>query len=421
MTAAPRRLVRAATLISDQAAAGAGGDHRAGALDVDVVAVDGARATEWDELAQRVGSGAYSRPGWMRAWAESFAPGRLQVVRARSGGALVGVLPVLRRHRALWSATNSETPRFAPVLADPSLLAPVLAALSSRWTRVSLSYLPETWPAPGSSVGTCLRREIRRSPYVSTEGDYAAYARSQLSSATRQRLRRFERRLRDLGRLTFEVHDGGGDLERLLEEGFAVEATGWKRAHGTDVLSRPAVRRFYWSVAEWAARMDALRLCFLRLDGKPIAFSYTLLDGQALSAPKLAMDERLRKFAPGRVHVRLLLEHCFEDPAIKRLDMLGEAEPYKMVWATGVEPQSRLDLFGDGVGAQVSAASVVAGWAGRQWIRQKVPLDIRERVDVSTPTGAVRSLSALARDRLGERVGWARRDSNPHAREGREV
>ena len=48
-------------------------------------------------------------------------------------------------------------------------------------------------------------------------------------------------------------------------------------------------------MARWAAAKGWLRLAFLRLDGKPLAFDFGLNDGNTLYSLKTGYDEAYRR------------------------------------------------------------------------------------------------------------------------------
>ena len=157
-------------------------------------------------------------------------------------------------------------------------------------------------------------------------------------------MKRLRNRLADRGAITFDVHDGRDDLEVLLREGFSLEARAWKRAAGTD-LSSPVTTAFYTAVAEWAAAEGILRLAFLRLDGRPIAFCFNLLQGSTLYFMKTGIDDDFAKVGPGVVLTRDLIDYAFGEPDVTVLDLLGENEPYKMDFASGLREQVRIRMF----------------------------------------------------------------------------
>lgn len=373
---------------------------------VAVVAVDDGLAERWDALAGALGLQPYARPGWFRAWAFAFTGGPPTAVTIHRQGELVGVVPVVARGRRLRSATNRETPWFRPVLADPGDMGPVLTELSMRWRRLSLEYVPVDDPVvpvldggPGAESGAAsvLRRAMRHSPFVPTLGDYQSYLAGRISASRQKSWRRHDRRAAELGEVSFELVAGGADLDSRLREGFGLEARGWKAENGTAVLCREDATRFYWEASRWADQLGLLRLGFLRLGGRPAAFAHTLVGNGVMSVTKLAFDPELSECAPGIMLVRRLLEHCFENPRISRFDFLGEFEAYKRVFTDESEAQLHLEVF---LGLELARARRGvhgAAWAMRDELRQRIPLRLREQVDTSNPTRALRTGLAAAR------------------------
>lgn len=369
------------------------------AVTVAVHAVDAALAAEWDRLAVAGGHSPFLRPGWVVAWADAFAGGRLAAVVVRRGRRLAGVLPVLAGgHRRtgcrLRSPTNGETVRHGMVAEDRRAASELLAGWPAGAARLSASFVADGDPLAaaleaGAPPGLLtLREPLRSSLWLPTEGDdYEAFERSRLSRSRRHNWERRERRLREQGTVRFEVHDGGERLEALLEEGFAVEAAGWKGAQGTAVLTRPDARRFYWGAARWAAGQGLLRLGFLRLDGRPVAFCFALRHGGTVAVPKTGFDPAFSYHAPGVLLVRRLLRSCFEDPTVTRFEFLGEAEDYKRVFTDHQEQQLRLEVLRDSPAGRARRAALGTGRRARRELASRLPIEVRERLDLSSPAG----------------------------------
>ena len=71
-----------------------------------------------------------------------------------------------------------------------------------------------------------------------------------------------------------------------------------KGRKGTAIRSRPDSRRFYEQIARWAAQRDLLRLFFLRVDGRAVAFAFVLQDRQRLYDLKNGFDEAVAEASP---------------------------------------------------------------------------------------------------------------------------
>jgi CelD/BcsL family acetyltransferase involved in cellulose biosynthesis len=174
-----------------------------------------------------------------------------------------------------------------------------------------------------------------RSPYVPIESDWETYWQER-SRNLRKSLRRSENRLAQLGKVSMEISEGGDDLDRLLEEGFRVEASGWKGQEGTAIISTPETERFYRQIAYWGVETGMLRLAFLRVGEKPIAFAFSLETADRHYVWKLGHDADLDQVGPGRVLIARTIERAFS-MGFKSYEFLGSADEYKLRWA----PRSR--------------------------------------------------------------------------------
>jgi CelD/BcsL family acetyltransferase involved in cellulose biosynthesis len=368
-------------------------------LYVDVVEADRALIDEWSRLSSAEGACLYSRPEWFVPWARAFSGGKVHCLRARRQGELVGLVPVIPDGRVLRAAVNGETRRFSPLLADSVDLLQVIDALPARWRRWSLAYLPVTVSVCSGLNSLVERRflsqELRHSPYVDTVGEFTSWESSRLSSSHRRTMRRRQRRLSELGEVQFHVYDGKQRLSELLDEGFALEASGWKGQAGTAVSSRPAVHGFFRDFLFDAAELGILRMFFLRLNGAAIACHFTIEDQQALSSLKIAFDEQYRSFSPGVLINRATIEYCFQSPDIRRFDFHGEAEKAKLEWTDDTETQIGVEVFSRGLSSSIERAAIQTVWAARNSIRRRVPVEVRDKVDTSGPVAAVRSLARL--------------------------
>jgi len=343
----------------------------------------------WDALAVRCGAPPFLRPGWTAAWARAFGRTRaLRLLTVERDGDLRAVLPVLVTPFGVRSPTNGETAVFGPVAED----ADSAAELGDRLLRlrtpvIGLDALPAEDPgttalreAAHRARASVLVRPLRRSPFLDVSGDPQEW-RSGLSKNRRHGLRRLQNRMREAGEVTLTVHDGRDeDLAPLLADGLRLEAREWKRAAGSAILSSSAAVDLYTTGAHWAAGVGVLRLAFLRLDGRPIAFGYCLLQGGVLSFLKLGMDDTLAKLGPGVVFTQHLIDYAFADPGITELDLLGEDEAYKADLATGTRAQIRLQIFRSRVVGPAQRAAVAGTARLRTTLVRRMSTDTRERL-----------------------------------------
>jgi CelD/BcsL family acetyltransferase involved in cellulose biosynthesis len=308
-------------------------------------------AAEWDALATRAGASPFVRPGWIAAWYSAFGLGKPLVAAVRSDGVLVAVASLEARGRTLRSAANWHTPAF-DVVAETRDAARALAdaVLALRPRRLELRFLDADGlalqafrPAAVAAGYRVLTRPLQESPYVPVSGDWDDYA-----ATLRKMLKDLARRARRLeaehGSVSYSVETGGSGLEEALETGFELEASGWKGRRGTAIASRPETTMFYTDVARWAAERDWLRLAFLSVAGRPIAFEFDLEVDDVIYNLKPGYDEDFGRFAPGKLLAEQRIRGAFAAGA-RSYEFLGAAVPFKLEWTRCVRECLILQAF----------------------------------------------------------------------------
>jgi CelD/BcsL family acetyltransferase involved in cellulose biosynthesis len=308
-------------------------------------------AAEWDELVDRTTRMPWVRPGWIAAWWQAFGRGRLELLVAWRAGCLVGMLPLERHGGRIGSATNPHSHGFCLLAEDDTVRRALADALMRRPARqVTLRYLPpdgaglaEAREAARAAGRLLVIRPMLRSPYIPIDGDWPAYTRV-LSSHRLRGIRRQRRRLERLGRLAVDVQDGRERLDQLLAEGWQVEASGWKGQRGTAVASRSDGLGFYQAVARWAAARGCLRLAFLRLDGCPLGFDFSLEDNGVHYLLKTGYDARWRAYGPGVLLRYEMLARAFT-LRLDRYELLGADDSWKADWTDQAHELIALQAF----------------------------------------------------------------------------
>jgi CelD/BcsL family acetyltransferase involved in cellulose biosynthesis len=309
-------------------------------------------AGDWDDLADRVGGSPFLRPGWIAAWWNAFGEGHLEILDVRRRGRLAAVLPLCHRGDITRAAANEHSPEFAILAEDEAAAEELCHGLVRRrdLRRISIGSLDADGHSARALRSTAeaarwgiLTSVQQRSPYIALD----RVGRSTLERNARRVVadaRRRRRRLEERGRLTFAVEDGRIRLEELLAEGLAIEGSGWKDARGTALRSRRATRRHYTSVANWAAHRGTLRLAFLRLDERPIAFQFALEDGGRYYFLKGGYATEYARFAPGKVLVHFTLERAYS-VGLDSYEFLGAAEPWKLEWTNTIRERVLVEAF----------------------------------------------------------------------------
>jgi CelD/BcsL family acetyltransferase involved in cellulose biosynthesis len=308
-------------------------------------------AEEWEDLAERTRASPFRRPGWIDAWWRAFGKGDLEILTIRDDGRLLAVLPLGRRRGVLASTTNWHTPDFGPVAEDAAAARALTAALMARAPRLlSLAFvdvaepiLAECSAAAAAREYRVLTRTLERSPFVRIDRNWQSYE-GELSRKVRGDTRRQIRRLKETGSMSVELHDGSERLDELLVEGFQVEAAGWKGARGTAMASQRETEDFYREIALWAATRGWLRLAFLRLDGRAIAFQYAVEHDGVHYYIKGGFDPSYHSFSPGKVLTYETLAHAFA-AKLRSYEFLGADDPWKLFWTNSCRERKLFQAF----------------------------------------------------------------------------
>ena len=270
-------------------------------------------------------------------------------LREATGGRLRALLPVVRHGGWTHVPSNPHTPAVAPVADGPDALARLAEALvnlAGPALRVGPLDAAGGFHDALAAVAAARRRIVRsrtvlRSPYaVMDDGGPLAL----VSRGLRKEIGRYRRRLEAMGDLRLEIAREPDAGLRALDDLVDIEARGWKGAAGTAISGDDGARRLYRDVTVWAARTGRLRLAVLRLDGRPLAAELDLAEGDALYALKTGFDPEFARLGPGHLLVATLLEELRPE-GVRRYEMLGDDDPYKMRWTDTVHDMREVTVF----------------------------------------------------------------------------
>jgi CelD/BcsL family acetyltransferase involved in cellulose biosynthesis len=294
-------------------------------------------AQEWDRLADRQRT-PFIRHAWLASWWEAFGGTALLICALWRDGELTALFPLQISGGRMEALANVHSPLFRPFARHEHDLETVIRAVLARPRDLIVPALPADDPALkllSASSATSRRISLvtphHSSPIIETAGveNYS----SRLSAKTRQELGRLRRKMMREHEVEFSLVERPADLEFELQRGLEVEASGWKGARGTAVLSSPATAMFYRLVAQSFHADDRVRLSSITLDGRVVAFDLCLLDHGRLYGLKLGYDEQYRRFGPGLVLQLAEIERCCE-LGLDAFELLGDAEEYKLRFST---------------------------------------------------------------------------------------
>lgn len=321
----------------------------------------------WDQLVARAGvTHPFITHAWIQTWWESFGAGaELFVLLVRADGEPIAIAPFMRatericgaRHRCLRFLANDHTPRSDFIVAARSAdayaaICKFLMAQSADWDVLQLRDVPSdsrtlqelTSHAEQYGFLSGIRRSAD-SPVLPTTFGWDRYMES-LPPKRRWFLRNRLKRLSQRGRVSLETVTGGTDLLDALEDGYRLEAAAWKEKAGTAIRCRPEIRRFYTSLAQRSAARGWLRLQFLKVDERRVAFAYCLAYEQRMYLLKPGFDPEYAAFSPGTLLCYLALQDVYASGFVA-YDFLGYDDSWKRQWANQSMGHSTVFLYAD--------------------------------------------------------------------------
>lgn len=313
---------------------------------------------EWQSLAERAPQATlFQTWEWQSSWWQHCGVGRLWILTAREGGALVGLAPLYRApyyglplRRVAFLGTGASDyldflalPGQADACRDAFLAH--LAAHRGRWDLVDLQQLPPGAPLAqaGSPKGLRARLLVQEvCPYVPLPGGAEAFAAS-LGKKLRSNIGYYRRLLAREFKVSWETV-GNGELHEAMEELFSLHQRRWRGRGLPGAFARSRVRRFHQAAARACLERGWLRLHRLRLDGRTRAALYCFQYHNRGYYYLGGFEPSFSRYSLGTV----LTAHAIEDAiagGAREFDFLRGDEPYKYAWKPMERRNFRLLLW----------------------------------------------------------------------------
>jgi Acetyltransferase (GNAT) domain len=191
--------------------------------------------------------------------------------------------------------------------------------------------------------------------------------RAIVSPPYRRRLGQDLRRLHAAGTAEFRTSRCARDFAAAL----SVDRRSWKADRGSDLVSSRHSHVLYRLFAAAAEAEGRLRLYFLDLDGRPIAFLYAVRLGSTAWLLKGSYDQRFARLRP----VVMLFTHAIDALAaegVELIDLWGRADRFKMHWATDYVARSDYYVFPNNL-----LMRPLSAWVRRRYVQ---PLVLPQRL-----------------------------------------
>jgi CelD/BcsL family acetyltransferase involved in cellulose biosynthesis len=309
-------------------------------------------AERWSSLSQRAvdhEAGFFQSYPWIYHVARiraSHPPSayRQHVAAVWQGEDLVCVWPLaLFREQGAWIARSLDDPfgQFAgAVFASAADAAACVAAVLENLRRVADGLQLEAVIA-----GSALHGALAKAGIVELEGQKAVVVdlrpfatikdfAATVNAKTRKNMRNLNNRLRRLHQVEHVVRLENEAMEPLIGETFD-RRTAWLHENGR---TSPAFRDGdYRRVATELARQSGVKLIgfSLQTDEITVSSQWGFLFAQRYYAYLSAMNQEFFEFSPGRLHLGMIIEFCYEH-GIKALELMPPPADYKLAWSEEV-------------------------------------------------------------------------------------
>lgn len=168
-------------------------------------------------------------------------------------------------------------------------------------------------------------------PWVDLNRTWDGFLASK-SGAFRKSLRRKRSRLRAKGEVSFSTCETWPAVEQAFRDYLDVEQRSWKPEKKLGVAKSPASLEYHRALVKTLGPDGRIMFRMLRLDGKPIAATFGILDrGQFLSL-HIAHDRAFDDCSPGVLLTAYELEECYGRADHRRYELLGGFLENKTSW-----------------------------------------------------------------------------------------
>lgn len=231
--------------------------------------------------------------------------------------------------------------------------------------------LLQTFKRAARGRGQLLEFKASGAPFVPIASSWEEYLQS-LSARRRQDYRRARRNLERAGKVEFEMRSPTAEeVESVMAEAMQVEAASWKGRGGSAMLTNARLSGFFLQLTRRVARQGQLRVCFLRLDGAPVAMQIGVVHDGRWWVLKIGYDERWAEHSPGIQLMWDVLRAAF-DERLGSFEMLGSAEPWLSIWTRQERAYRTLAFYPyNGRGMVALGADIMRAFAQRLRARVK--------------------------------------------------
>jgi len=320
----------------------------------------------WERLADKQ-SNFFATPEWNRLWYRHWRSDAAPLCFLfHQDGRPVALFPLVMVKARQRGVTRRKIEIMsAPHLPEWLIDGPA-AAIVSRWVdelvslkgwdvlrlreiRTELTGLAEfTGSLDGKGL---LWREnpVVGAPITAVDGDFEEFWGSR-SRNLRKQVGKMWRHAERQGPIAVSVSRPSDDPDHWSQRVMEVAARSWKAKEGSSLAQGPDQAFYPEALRQYLPRGMA-RIYMLSLGGRDIAYYLGFIWGETFFNLKTDYRSDFADYSPGIILLKPLMEHCFADPEVRRVNFLTTL-PFNIRWATEVEPLRDLSVAGRGLRAK---------------------------------------------------------------------
>jgi len=306
-------------------------------------------ADEWRDLAARaLEPNVFYEPAFAQPAAKIFGrdAGALLVWSGTSPRKLLGFFPARiepRRYGLKLPVLAGWSHAYAPLgtpLIERDAAEPVIAAWLAHLADdpelpglVLLPFLPVDGPF-ATALDAIVRRaqmpvadfNLHQRAQLVPDGDRLFYVERTVGQHKHKELRRYVRRLGDIGALLFTTATEPETVAGAIADFFKLETRGWKGKAGTAASLHDDIRNFITAAVNGLAAEGKIAINRIFIDGSAIAVTIMLRSADTAWFWKIVYDEKFAHYSPGVVLTFAVTEDLVEDTTLVRTDSCAVAD-----------------------------------------------------------------------------------------------
>lgn len=247
------------------------------------------------------------------------------------------------------------------IIADNS--RPLLRSLIDYLNTSGFSWqVVDIWKCLDDSCVVGELEKDARLNYVRTPTEYSGYITkatldeiaNEVATRKKKKSNRKLKKLKTMGEVEVSVASKSANFREHLESFMMTEASGWKGASGTAIISDPNYKEFFYQLTDALSQIDGCEISLLNLDGKSIAGLFGIVINDTYYALKIAYDENYSNVSPGLVLFDQVFRQLSEQGIIQQCNFITNID-WMSRWNPSTNTTYKVLIFNKSIVGQLGS------------------------------------------------------------------